>query len=539
MALFVPSQNLTGRKTLLVLQNGDDALIPRAISITSDSGSAISGLGSNHLVRVTGTLSGTQHGVELGSKVTSTGNRLEVLEEGNILGSFTAVMLRGSATLSNRGEIMGSAYGISLRTGSNGFVWMQNEYRIGGGDIGIVRHSQSDTGRVEFINRGLLWGDVAYDGLDRSRGVDFIVNESLITGNVLLGGGNDIFDNRIGWIEGEVRGEGGNDTFRPGYQAERFHGGAGFDWVDHSGTEAVTLSLANSFAGTGRAEGDRLISIEGAIGSDADDRLQGSNVANQLWGGKGNDLLQGMGGNDTLLGGDGNDTLDGGTGNDRLKGGTGNDVLRGGNGHDLLQGGSGNDTLDGGIGNDRLEGGAGSDLLRGGVGNDLLQGGSGNDTLEGGSGNDRLEGGAGNDQLRGGVGNDILQGGSGNDTLWGDAGNDTLQGGTGADLLTGGAGADAFVFGALSEGGDIITDFISGTDTIRISTALGGGLSVGVLPGAAFHIGPVGHASDRIIWHPSDNTVWFDVDGTGAAAPVLLATLQPGATLTTQDIIVF
>lgn len=506
MALFVPTQNLTGRKTILVLRDGDVALIPRAITITSDSGSALSGKGSNHLVRVAGTLSGTQYGVELGASPASKGNRLEVLEEGNILGSFTALMLRGSATVNNKGEIMGSAYGISLRTGSSGFVWMQNEYRIGGGDIGIVRHSNSDKGRVEFINRGLLWGDVAYDGLDRSSGVDFIVNAGLITGNVLLGGGNDIFDNRAGWIEGVVRGEGGNDTFRPGAQAERFDGGAGFDWVDFSGTEAVTVSLGNSFAGTGRAAGDRLTTIEGAIGSDANDRLQGSAVANKLIGGKGNDLLQGLGGNDTLTGGDGHDTLQGGTGQDVLSGGAGND------------------------------------LLQGGTGNDALAGDSGNDTLRGDAGNDLLQGGAGNDWLQGDAGNDQLSGDSGNDTLLGGAGNDMLAGGGGADLLTGGTGADAFVFRALSEGGDTITDFGNGADTIRISTALGGGLTVGVLPGAAFHVGTTnisGHITDRIIFRTTDTTVWFDADGTGPLAPVLLADLQAGAVLTTQNILVF
>lgn len=470
MALFVPTQTLTGRKTILVLRDGDDALIPRAISLTSESGSAIAGKGSNHLLRVAGTLSGTQFGVELGKDGSSRNNRIEVLEEGNILGSFTAVMLRGSATLNNRGEIMGSAYGITLRTGGSGLVWMQNEYRIGGGDIGIVRHSHTDIGRVEYINRGLLWGDVAYDGLDRSRGIDMVVNEGLITGNVLLGGGNDIFDNRLGWIEGEVRGEGGSDTFRPGAQSERFHGGSGFDWVDFGGSEAVTVSLGNTLAGTGRAAGDRLIAIEGAIGSDANDRLQGSKVANTLIGGKGDDLLQGL------------------------------------------------------------------------SGNDRLQGGDGRDTLEGGSGRDRLEGGAGHDLMLGGSGNDSLSGGSGNDTLHGEAGNDTLHGGTGADLLTGGSGADAFVFGKLSEGGDVITDFGNGTDTIRISTALGGGLTPGMLPGAAFHVGTTniaGHASDRIIFRTTDTTVWFDVDGTGPAAPVLLADLQAGAQLSTQLVFVF
>ena len=67
--------------------------------------------------------------------------------------------------------------------------------------------------------------------------------------------------------------------------------------------------------------------------------------------------------------------------------------------------------------------------------------GSGNDTIIGNDADNRLESGAGDDQIDAGGGNDILIGGAG------------------ADQLTGGSGADRFVYSALSEAGDTVTDF--------------------------------------------------------------------------------
>ena len=68
-----------------------------------------------------------------------------------------------------------------------------------------------------------------------------------------------------------------------------------------------------------------------------------------------------------------------------------------------------------------------------------------------------------------------LTGGSGNDTLTGGAGNDTITGGGGGDTLTGGGGSNVFVYTNPSQttngmsGRDIITDFTTGTDHIKIS----------------------------------------------------------------------
>lgn len=72
------------------------------------------------------------------------------------------------------------------------------------------------------------------------------------------------------------------------------------------------------------------------------------------------------------------------------------------------------------------------------------------------------------DTIYGGGGNDTIDGGKSNDVLFGEDGDDTLIGGAGNDTLTGGDGSDTFVY-ANGDGKDIITDYTSGEDTIKIT----------------------------------------------------------------------
>ena len=102
-------------------------------------------------------------------------------------------------------------------------------------------------------------------------------------------------------------------------------------------------------------------------------------------------------------------------------------------------------------GGDRLIGSADGDRMWGHAGGDRLFGRGGADELDGGRNNDRLMGGGAADTLRGGNGADLIDGGGGNDTS------------------TGGGGRDTFVFRS-GCGTDHITDFTSGSDTLRILT---------------------------------------------------------------------
>jgi Ca2+-binding RTX toxin-like protein len=93
--------------------------------------------------------------------------------------------------------------------------------------------------------------------------------------------------------------------------------------------------------------------------------------------------------------------------------------------------------------------------------------------VSGGGGADRLTGGTGADDLRGGKSADALFGKAGQDQLQGGGGRDLLKGGADNDILTGGNGADVFVFGSAS-GTDIVTDFETGKDLLRLVSHGGG-----------------------------------------------------------------
>jgi Ca2+-binding RTX toxin-like protein len=168
-----------------------------------------------------------------------------------------------------------------------------------------------------------------------------------------------------------------------------------------------------------------------------------------------------------------------------------------------------------------LNGSPRPDALTGTANNDILRGFAGNDRLQGLSGNDRLDGGAGNDRLEAGDGDDQLTGGDGNDSLLGGSGNDVLIGGVGADVLIGGLGSDLFVFNAVREAGDRITDFSNSADLIDLRRLFAAPAFSGANPVARFN------QFVRLVQVGANTEVRIDADGRGAGtAFVTLVTLQ-------------
>ena len=284
---------------------------------------------------------------------------------------------------------------------------------------------------------------------------------------IYLGSGSDVID-----------AGGGDDFIIEAAGNDHIDGGSGFDTISYGQSEhGVYVNLYDSTASVitvadevtesetdddaekewSVLEQNRVVGVEGVIGSYSDDILIGDIYSNKLVGGLGDDQLQGGSGNDILDGGDGKDVLSGGQGDDTASGGSGEDLLAGGRGDDTLHGDAGDDVLRGGVGDDRLSGGEGNDVLTGDHGEDYLDGGAGDDELHGGDYDDKLHGGDGDDYLLGGNGRDELDGGAGDDYLLGDTGSDVLHGGDGADYLDGGVQDDYM------DGGDG-ADYLRGGD---------------------------------------------------------------------------
>lgn len=291
-----------------------------------------------------------------------------------------------------------------------------------------------------------------------------------------------------------------------------------------------------------------------------------------IYAGGGNDFV-GIQSNDipcVLFGGRGDDTMHGGALVDEIYGETNNDLLAGGvfrylafndgmvqpsntkpSSHDYLSGGTGKDGLYGFDGNDTLYGDDGDESGAIRVIDSIgfmrtvpagLFGGDGNDYLDGGRGRDDLDGGKGADVMLGGDGIDKLFGGDGADRMEGGEGKDLLVGGLGIDRLVGGLDSDIFVFNVAltSTNRDVIADFNVDNDTIqlenRIFTKVG---FAGVLKANVFKLSTQAKdADDRIIYNVTSGGVFYDSDGSGAAAPILFASLTNTPIVTAADFLV-
>lgn len=129
----------------------------------------------------------------------------------------------------------------------------------------------------------------------------------------------------------------------------------------------------------------------------------------------------------------------------------GNDQIYG-NGKAMLIGGSGDDRYFVQGDNDRVFEGA-----NGGVDTVLLY-----------SANYTMDAGVENVTAKSSLGVNVIGNSLANVIVGGD-GSDRISGGVGADILTGGSGSDVFVFNALRDGGDTITDFTAGVDVIDLT----------------------------------------------------------------------
>lgn len=313
-------------------------------------------------------------------------------------------------------------------------------------------------------------------------------------------------------------------------------GGVTINDYDDVAADASTVIL-------GRSSGDL---IAAGLNNDTVNAGAGND---QIWGGSGHDVLLGEAGNDTIAGGTGNDSMDGGIGDDTFLYTTGDSTIVGGSGVDTLvfQGATPVNLSLFANTNDRGLTISGIENIAAGSGADSIIGNASANTLIGNEGNDTLSGYGGNDVLYGGDGDDSHWGLQGNDTLNGGAGDDKLTGGSGIDVLTGGAGNDLFQFYSTADGADTITDFgaVAGNDDLFYMQAsgFGGGLTTGALATSKFWSSTTGLAhdsDDRFIFNANTKELYFDVDGNGAAGPVLLATLQAGvANLTAADFLLF
>jgi len=365
--------------------------------------------------------------------------------------------------------------------------------------------------------------------------------------NFTGGSGADTYNGTSG--NDSISGLGGDDELRGGAGADRISGGGGNDVLN--GGSGVDYMRGGG--GNDRyfifSDGE---DVREEINSGTDTVLAGisytleENFENLTLLGDARTSINGIGnaGNNLMLGSAGTNVLDGAGGNDSLNGGEGNDVLIGGTGNDrYLLNSSGDVAFEASA---NLAGGTDTVLslityrAAFGIENVNLRGDENLSAFGNGLAN-TLVGNGGNNALNGGGGADVLRGNAGVDRLAGGAGADRLAGGAGADRLSGGSGADDFRFMGRNEAGDTITDFRTGDDFEISARGFGGGLVAGgTLAGTRFVVrandNQAQDGDDRFIFRESDDTLWFDANGSRAGGSILVADLDAGATVTSEDI---
>ena len=290
-------------------------------------------------------------------------------------------------------------------------------------------------------------------------------------------------------------------------------------------------------------------------------------------------IIDGTSGADKLYGHDAiGDVISAGNGVDIVYGLAGADVIYGGADGDQIYGGRGDDTSYGGNDGDRIYGDLGDDEQYGESGSDLIYGGAGSDLMDGGSGigsdtayyssekvgaiinlaDQSLNAGSalgdtllnfelifgsntGADTITGGNGNETILGNGGADILNGSGGADILRGGVGADTLNGGTGADKFQYTALSEVGDVITNY-EAVDDFQFTRAAFGNLTGANVADLNFLSVASGHAATTVnqlfIFDQALDQLWYDADGsTATIAAVMVADLSNNINITNLDLL--
>ena len=371
----------------------------------------------------------------------------------------------------------------------------------------------------------------------------------------------------IEWIEGTQ----GNDTFMgndddnsfSGWMgADSINGGGGtYNWATYGddpsrgvdtmngGLRGIDASLDNGVVLDGWGNSDTLSNIQCIEGSDYNDTISGTVGSNVLEGGGGNDWIDGFGGMDTLDGGTGDDTIS------VIDGFSAGSVIHGGDGTDELQIYAGLTGVIDITGIEKL-------VLNTGITMGMEGSAADGQTWE----VNATDSGAGTtvNVVAGYAGQGIdvsgwtygqwnfsnrinLTGynatGIG-DAIVGGLAAELITGLMGDDSLTGGGGEDTFAYTSNAEvitqgmGGDVIADFVSGTDVVYFNSMFGNLVWYeednydGIIDGAS--------SSDHVlVWDSANHRLWYDenatVNDSGTQGVVANFT---GATLAMSDVVV-
>ncbi len=346
----------------------------------------------------------------------------------------------------------------SLTLGSAGPEYAPLTVRLSDGSSCALVRIHRDIERLEIT--GSAGGDLlsGLAGQDTLRGGDG--RDTLVGGQAA----DQLFGQRGA---DTLRGGGDDDLLEGGGAGDRLDGGAGVDIaVYFRSPTGVVVDLGLGTGSGGEAAGDRLVGIEGIVGSTQGDRLTGSEGSDAMYGAHGADTIHGLGGDDFIHAGSGPvfptthllsremSTFDGGDGNDTIWGDT--QVISTSEPGYLQPA-----TILGGDGDDEIYYGL---VVDAGAGDDYVYGGAIDSTIDGGPGHDEIEATYGNHTVRGGEGQDYV---------WTEAlhgGINTVDLGTDDDV--GAVWSYDPLYAHRFDGGSGVDGFVLATDNLSYTTRI-------------------------------------------------------------------
>jgi Ca2+-binding RTX toxin-like protein len=264
-----------------ILADGDDVFVAQQVFLNVP----LSGLYSGHEVIVAGTVaSGNGVPIFLGSSPEGGTNSVTVEATGQVrafdasgvvlMGNGQQFVNHGLITEEDATPVGNSAvYFFSGSVAADTTSSFVNTGIVNGDGYG-VHHSAGSAETFTVDNSGTITGGLS-SFLAEGTSRDEITNSGKMIGDVALGGGDDLYDGRLGTIDGDVfggeggdrlySGEGndrlfgqeGNDTLMGGAGADYLSGGTGTDRASYaSATKAVVVSLSNPSINSGDAKGD-------------------------------------------------------------------------------------------------------------------------------------------------------------------------------------------------------------------------------------------------------------------------------------------
>ena len=295
----------------IALSAGSAAITLQGGQIFDQNGTAITGADYGY-IQVGGDVAGNIAGIVLGG---SGGlSYIHVGTTGSVEGGIAGFSLSGDCVIVNDGSILGFNQAIHLSINAN--ISLENR--------GVIT-----AGTLPFFTAG-----VAYAGLG---GVDTVHNSGHISGNVVLGSGNDFYDGRGGDVIGLIDGGNGDDVLVGGAATDMLKDDVGNNWlVGGAGDDTITIGNYNtgvSIAFGGEAGGGPDTSLNDTLGVDGSAStiaLNGNYVVDTA----SNKIVAWIQGfenvvatsqNDTIIGTAGSNVIDGYSGADWLVGNGGND----------------------------------------------------------------------------------------------------------------------------------------------------------------------------------------------------------------------